>query len=330
MTIRINEVDQNGNTVINNNRNNGLVGFFIFVGVLSFSTIINIIPGIISYISILSLIFIVIVISAIKFKVVGQAIGLSVVCVAKDNNKQLAVIGICFIISFIAMIKYGFGEPVFVSSFRHYKEIINENYDEEKQRNFNKFLYGRDFALTDLELKMLKDYLVKHETNYPALTREEFSGIYKEEDIEDAYVERMANWSRFNLFISKEDFKKYSDNLEKDKVWKTNWEMKEKAKNKNTTRKTWIFVKLTIMFFFMFIIYTPFAFSDEIIGFIDNVIEKIRTMNDEVETQVRPDTATGNNERSGSTVMTGVKWLSDVFSGDLIIKLLQSITKMLR
>ena len=183
--------------------------------------------------------------------------------VGDDNNYRFYALLGCTIASLILGIKYGGGEPIFVSTFRSSASwFIQPIYTERVQKIQNLVTSGVDESNKTIRDKKL--LLEQSQNDYiPRSTR--LSNESREQ-----YNERANNYMMYGLFTLNNEIESLlSKATPPPAKVAAGWEWDRKD-------RSWFLWKLFFVFFLMTVLYAPFAFSDEAAELFDGVAEKLR------------------------------------------------------
>lgn len=250
--------------------------------------------------------------------------------VGNDNNYRLAALGLLSIIFFILAFKYGAGEPLFISTWRETSEIIQSSDAYKKNKDDiqsfkNRLLHGLDKNNEELERE--KAYIKK---KYKKSTPTEKTN----NEAPEIYNQKIRNYRIYGAFVSDSTMQNLL------KAIPRNFQVVPETQE---SRRTWIFWKLGFMFFFLFLLYLPFALSDEVVDLLEKLKEFIKKKREEYVIKTIPQsvpmataatvttTATTPSTGLGATQKWG--WFAKLYTSDMAaefsIKFIEGLIKLL-
>lgn len=302
------------------------IKFLIFTGILILSVFICltnfwwlIAVGIIA--------LIVLIMLTASFEQVRTFLGWLGFQVGNDNNYRLAALGALSLVFFILAFKYGAGEPLFLSTWRETSEIIqsSDTYKKNKddmQSFKNRLLHG--LSKNDKELEREKAYIKrKYKKSTP---KEKISN-----EAPEIYNQKIRNYRVYGVFVNDSTMQDLLKSIPSDF---------QVASETEGSRRTWIFWKLGFMFFFLFLLYLPFALSDEVVDLLEKLKEFIVRKREEYRVKVVPPVAPAAPATTTATIpSTGVGatqkwgWFAKLYTSDMAaefsIKFIEGLIKLL-
>jgi len=198
---------------------------------------------------------------------VQSGAGASLYRIGVDNNYRFFVLVGCAFISLALGIKYGGGEPVFVSTFRSSVNwLAKPVYTEWVQKMQNVVVGGINESNRTIQDKKS---LLQQFQNDPVYTlrAERLKGESKQQ-----YNERANNYITYGLFALDGKIAELIAGAKKPQ------ENDARAEGTEWSRenKGWFFWKLLIIFLAMALLYSPFAFADEAADLFDGLAENLK------------------------------------------------------
>ncbi|MDP3990830.1 MAG: hypothetical protein Q8P63_00855 [Candidatus Nealsonbacteria bacterium] len=269
---------------------------------------------------------IVLIILATRFVQVRSFLGYLGFKVGNDNNYRLAALGTFILICFICAIKYGAGEPLFLSAWRETSEIVqsSETYNKNKddvQSFKNRLVRGLD--KTDRVLNREKAYIksVKNQLGQVLIPKEKNGN-----ETPEVYNQKIRNHLTYGVFVDDSLMNGWLKNIPAEF---------QVALEIEKPRRTWIFWKLLFMFIFLFLLYLPFALSDEVVDLLEKLRESISKKHEEYKASVVR--LTSLTPAPAGLAVNGISqkfgWFVKLYTSDMAaeftIKLLEGLTKLL-
>jgi len=196
-----------------------------------------------------------------------------------NNNARLYIIGLLSLFCLIGGLKYGAGEPLFLSAWRNTLDVVEtSNMYKEKGSSLqtlkNKIMYGLE--KTDQQLNREKSYI--KQSGLVAPPKE------KSNETPEVYNQKMRNYLVYGVFIDDLNLTARLNSIP--------FEFQAESSNKVVeSKRTWIFWKLHFMFTFLFLLYLPFALSDEVADLLERMVEGIKIKRQEYGAKVTPQVA---------------------------------------
>ncbi|MBI2459096.1 MAG: hypothetical protein HYV53_00915 [Parcubacteria group bacterium] len=246
--------------------------------------------------------------------------------VGNDNNYRLAALGVLSLIFFVLAFKYGAGEPLFLSAWRETSEIIqsSDTYKENKddiQSFKNRLLHGLD--KNDQELNREKAYIKKY-------VRKQTPKEKNLDETPEIYNQKIRNYLVYGVFVDNSKLQTWLKSIPAD------FQIESEAEK---SRRTWIFWKLGFMFLFLFLLYLPFALSDEVVDLLEKLKEFIGKKREEYRVKVAPQSAPAAPATTTipSAGLGGVTqkwgWFARLYTSDMAaefsIKFIEGLIKLL-
>jgi len=238
--------------------------------------------------------------------------------IGTDNNYRFYVLVLCTMVALFLAIKNGGGEPIATAVFRDNINWFKQTfYSEKAQKIKNSILAG--VHINDEEMKQKKDWLKQYKSKAEYAVRSE---KLPDENLKE-YTEKANNQLVYGLFTTDVEISKL--------IAEASPTIANNAK-KPLREGTWLYWKIFFIFLIMTLIYTPFAFADEVAGVLDYYAEKIKSMLDKREqTQEAASTpaTTANTSNRNFLNRIGEIGMVDV-SMELIYKILKMSAEYLK
>ncbi|MFA6549706.1 MAG: hypothetical protein WCT39_07270, partial [Candidatus Margulisiibacteriota bacterium] len=223
--------------------------------------------------------------------------------IGNNNNVPLYIFIALFLISLPFSIKYGAGEPVFLSTLRESVDILRPYYNEDRQVTVNQILYG--IEKPDSQLEREKDFLKKwgwcwiDYSQRKPMKLVEVRGRFPD-NWQGAYNERLGNWMTYNLFVSGAEARYWLGYMP------SGYQI---AREDNPEYRTWLYWKFTFIFFLLIVFCLPFSFSDEVARGLTSAAKSIRRKHKEFKSHFKQPVTPPPNA-APATGTTGVAGIS--------------------